>query len=99
MVEHAAVNRVVVGSSPTSGANFASRWWTTTAAGGNASNRCKCVVKRVVTVDGDIISPLFTEDSVAIRPLSFNQLGSKTPMLKGVYENKILVVPARRKFF
>jgi len=56
-------------------------------------------VKRVVTVDGDIISPLFTEDSVAIRPLSFNQLGSKTPMLKGVYENKILVVPARRKFF
>lgn len=31
MVEHAAVNRVVEGSSPSSGASFASRWRTTTA--------------------------------------------------------------------
>lgn len=48
MVEHAAVNRVVVGSSPTSGANFKSRWRTTTASESGRQKMPKCVVKRVV---------------------------------------------------
>jgi hypothetical protein len=48
MVEHAAVNRVVEGSSPASGANFTSRWRTTTASVGRRQKMRKCVVKRVV---------------------------------------------------
>jgi hypothetical protein len=48
MVEHAAVNRVVAGSSPASGANFASRWRTTTASESRRQKMPKCVVKCVV---------------------------------------------------
>ena len=49
MVEHAAVNRVVEGSSPSSGANFTSHWWTMTASSGRPQKIRECVVKCVVT--------------------------------------------------
>ena len=45
MVEHAAVNRVVVGSSPTSGAISISRWRTTTAPAAGSKKRAKTARK------------------------------------------------------
>lgn len=63
MVEHAAVNRVVEGSSPSSGANFTSRWRTTATSEEWGRKPPKCVVKRVVTAGGMQISSEFPQNS------------------------------------
>ena len=92
MVERAAVNRDVAGSSPASGANFTSRWWTATASVGRVRKMPKCVVKRVVNGMPSNKYGTIPRPSRYCPPTAREARTSETPTMKGVNENEILAL-------
>jgi hypothetical protein len=95
MVEHAAVNRDVEGSSPSSGAILLSRWRTTTVSSGRALKRRKNTQVCSETCSKRRMDEQKSHSPQNIRVLLLHCSLSKNfgdTELKGVYENEILAL-------
>ena len=96
MVEQPAVNRRVAGSSPASGANFASRWWTMTASRKKASKLANCQKNCQKKFAGMTCRPRSRRFfSHVCQTLLWAKYASVV-LMKGTHERAVLYVQAQR---